>query len=879
RDFRPDGVWWFRYPIYDLLPEYPGAGRGPGPDARHFVVYQWGGQDAGVFVNAIGGDARPVKDPPAPPRLPPAAKGTSALVIGDKAAGLCFDELVISDSPRTENEIRDLYVSYLTGRYQAPRPRINVTEHAGPPIRIDGKLDEAEWSKASILGGLHMVNSRKLIPYETSFYFTYDKDRFYIAMRSFADYPLGAQALARDPDREWFMVCMDDCMEVLLMPYESINYDYFHFLGNSKDYYADQLGTVESWDGGWEYKTRVAGGVWTAELAIPYENMSSQDNKARYPGDGRQRWRFNVCRNWNGALPEHWCNLCFLSNYGDFWKFGQMSFEARGVSPRYQGISADGDALRVKLEIVNTSPAPRQVIAYATAVEAILPFSEAKAAVLVPANGRKEVEVRLPLKGKEAAWIEWGVTDAKTGEHLLRGAGRYPFEKGSAEEYTRRVAAEDKKRQELEAKAPGGEAPKEDEPAKPAADDTILWPTVEAVDKAMEKRLKWKNNTIGISEKVPPPWSPVETDGEKVKVWGRTYDFSDSLILAQANVKGRDMLAGPVALVLEKDGRQTRYEKAAARVVSKKPRRVDLLAVGGDEKLTVSAATWVEFDGCVWVEMKLLPHRKIEFDRMWLEIPYVADRARNYNYWIDKESGSDAGELGEGGLALTYRPYVWLGDVEAGLCWWNCETREWFIEDPERTEIIRVIPPGKRPQGGRATRLKIMISAKPNVLADTMALEFGLMGTPVRPMPRNWRLYDFFCGWSKLKGQFAQWGQGYFVKYPDDPEDMRNRLERYAEQSPYILPTPNCGSYFYTETNYRDGRQLPDWWLWGSEFAPFDARDAKFARQVWKKPSDPKFYAGGYTTAAPTREYTDLYLYNYRKLMTDFPRLRGIYMD
>lgn len=856
----------YRYPLYDLQPAYPGMG--DAHDIRHFILYQWGGNGAGLYVNGIAADAAVAKMNPAD-----SAVRDGELMLGDKNAGLYFDEAVVSDSTKSAREVTDNFVSYLTGSYSLPLPQINVTEHRGTPITIDGNLSDDEWKDASALGGIHELNSRSLLPYEATFYFTYDKDKFYIGMKSFADYPLNAGAGKLKSIGEDFGVCMDDCMEVLLMPYESIRYDYFHFLGNSAGYYADQLGTNPAWDGHYEYKTQVHNGVWTAEIAIPYANLRSDADKAQYPkGDGM--WRFNVTRNWDGALTEHWAALCYCGTYGDFGKFGLMSFEKDGVSPRFNGLVPGKDAVTINFEVVNLGTTTRKLSASALGFVTVLPFTEARESFELKAGERKTLSLNVPLQGQAACALEWGITDADTGKYLLRGSGRYPAVEGRAEAYKAEVIERERLQKELERTQQAPVAKPEETKATETKSAAILWPTPDVVDSALTKRLQWKNNTLGITDQVPAPWTATTEHDGKIAVWGRTYNVKNALILGGAAIKGEEMLAGPVALVLEKGGKQTRYEKAATTVTDIKAGRVEFVAVGGDARLTVSTKSYIEYDGCMWVEMKLLPHEKIAFDKMWLEIPVKSAVAPDFNYWIDKESGSNCGKVPTTGLSVTYRPYVWLGSAERGISWFNEEYREWFIEEPEKTQMT-FIEPG--PRG--VTRMKVMLAVTPNTLESTLTTEFGLMGTPIKPMPKNWRLYDNYCGWSKLKGQFAEWGTGYFIKEPDDPEDFTRRLQQYDKANPYTIALPNCGSYFFTETNYKDGRAYPDYWMWCNEFAPFYNADTKVGRQLWQPPSDPKTYQVGYTSITPSREFADWYLYNYHKLLTDYPLLKGVYMD
>ncbi len=871
---RGGAVSGYARPFYDFLPAYPRSGwddkekktvvRPGEPEFRHFVTLQWGGADEGLYVNAIKADKAEIAAAP--------AVELGVLALGDAASALYFDELLLTDAPKPLRAIRGDYLAYVTGKRDYPLPMLNVTENSGAPITIDGSLDDKAWDSASVIRGIHELDGKNLLPYDAAFYFTYDKEKFYVGLKTFAGYDLMSEA-GKDGKKDNTGVCMDDCLEVMLMPYEAIRYDYFHFLGNSLGYFADQLGTDVSWNGKWEYKCQVKDGVWTAELAIPYGSLAGSSERATYP-KGDAKWRFNVARNWQHVLP-HWAGLSYAGNYGDYGKFGQMSFESVGVAPRVLSMERKDGAFVLKIEFLNSGKEKRTLDCALSAFTGILPFAEDKKRVELEPGARKTEELVIKGGAEKSCAVTWEAVDAASGAILLQGSGRLPFLESKLDEYNKRkaeIAAEKKKLEEAQKSADAGQK------AETATETgSVMWPTPDVVDAELVKRREWKNNAIGVTDKVPPPWTPVKLDGAKASVWGRTYDFTGSLFLKGVAIQGRQMLADPVRLVVEKgNGKRVVYEDAETTAVDLTERSVQFVAVGGDDDLTVSVTTTLEFDGCAWLEVKVLPKRPVAFERLWLEVPCRREEARCFSYFVDKESGSNCGKVPEAGIAETFRPYVWLGDVDRGLCWFVEDHREWYIKEPATTTMTLI----DTKLDSDATVMRIKLGEEKGARLDApMRFEFGLMGTPVKPRLVNWRRYDNFCGWSKLKGQFTEWGTGYFIKEPQDPDDFRQRLKQFAETDKYIIATPNCASYYFIETNYKDGRTYPGYWMWGDEFAQTERPGWKVERQVWRKPDDPKKYSVGYTTAFPTKEYTDWYVFNYHKLLADFPDLRGVYMD
>ena len=46
--------------------------------------------------------------------------------------------------------------------------------------------------------------------------------------------------------------------------------------------------------------------------------------------------------------------------------------------------------------------------------------------------------------------------------------------------------------------------------------------TDERLGQVIRERALWENNRLGITDKIPPPWTPMTVKGKTVGVWGRT---------------------------------------------------------------------------------------------------------------------------------------------------------------------------------------------------------------------------------------------------------------------------------------------------------------------------------------------------------------------
>src|SRR4051812_39675208 len=65
----------------------------------------------------------------------------------------------------------------------------------------------------------------------------------------------------------------------------------------------------------------------------------------------------------------------------------------------------------------------------------------------------------------------------------------------------------------------------------------------------------WENNSLGMEEVVPAPWTPLRHDREAVECWGRRYEFGSGALPVQITSQGRKLFAAPPAIAWRVDGK------------------------------------------------------------------------------------------------------------------------------------------------------------------------------------------------------------------------------------------------------------------------------------------------------------------------------------
>ncbi len=312
----------------------------------------------------------------------------------------------------------------------------------------------------------------------------------------------------------------------------------------------------------------------------------------------------------------------------------------------------------------------------------------------------------------------------------------------------------------------------------------------------------WENNSLGVSHKVWPPFTPVEVRGETVSVVGRTYRINGFGVFDSVISQGRELLAGPMHIVCETaEGRM----QWGAGHVSGTARHDDQAVFDCRVEcpaVKIAADVNVEEDGCAIIRMQMSAGDKsVRINKMWIEIPlkdtearlfhftaanamrlnYGGSTPRGHNIRWDLETqgwrpslwsslpGPDDPVVWDStrtklwhnenyGERRPFVPYIHLGGVERGLAWFGETDRGYVVDYKQPVQVLRREP-------GRII-LDIYLVQRPLTFAEggQRTIVFGLQASPTKPMEKDWRTRTINHG----VGCVVCWG-GYVCasKYPD----------------------------------------------------------------------------------------------------------------
>lgn len=227
---------------------------------------------------------------------------------------------------------------------EPPLSTYTVTRAAGQ-IAIDGKIDEAAWSKAKEFT-MTETNTGKPVPRKSTVKFLWDDQYLYAAF--YCEDPDAWATYTKEDDKLW----EEEVVELFIDP-DGNGSSYYEVEWNPVNARVDLIavnagqrknGAIQGWFD-WDFKnmknaTFVKGDglkegtndeYWTCEIAIPFEDLWELQQIPPKDGD---KWRLNayrIERGKSGKTPEDdWYAAFSPTLRGSFhtpWRFGTITFK------------------------------------------------------------------------------------------------------------------------------------------------------------------------------------------------------------------------------------------------------------------------------------------------------------------------------------------------------------------------------------------------------------------------------------------------------------------------------------------------------------------------------------------------------------------------
>ncbi|NSW57764.1 MAG: hypothetical protein HPY44_17285 [Armatimonadetes bacterium] len=678
------------------------------------------------------------------------------------------------------------------------------------PPTIDGRIDEAEWSGAARNVGLCSQYDLMLGARDAIFWVGAGADTLYIAQKT--ELPPGGEILNRavaDGDRDIVAALHDDSVELVIHPHLGAttgDQRYFHIIANPRGTIFDrsfdpsnpQNSINTAWRiKGWKYQSQLLDGYWHVEIAIPFASIGATAGDLAHP------WGIRICRNWQrGWDQSRWESVS--APYEDIPTMPRVSFSPTAPIVQVLGLRSEGKprielgvalpasatgVLPVRVAISDTwsrnpptevtrdiilAPAAREIVtfeppdggpegAHRTIIRVTSPDGERTFyqreftwKLEVPAErwevgkeDRQAIEFQYkvyPYYGKLKVRV--GVKSLASRDQVRRARLQVRQQPDGPDVLVTDLQFTDYEHEsihdignlaegayEISVTLMGGEGV----PAEP-------------VSQVYERKVfAWEHNQMGLSQRVIPPFTAIDLNGNTLSTVLREHSLNGAGIWDQVKSLGKPLLKGPMRWVVRTpDGEQ----QVSAGELAAAERRPDFVVTRGSFTAGPLAARirseW-EQDGMAKVHLQLDRAQAARSDaaveRVSLEIPlddsqmpymHACGDGLRFNFAGRTPAGDgpvwNSNEANRTNIVGTFYPYIWLGGGERGLAWFADTDKGWSLDESTPTiELIRQ---------DETLLLRVNFITRPTTLETPREIVFGLQATPAKPMPEepvNWR--------------------------------------------------------------------------------------------------------------------------------------------
>lgn len=842
----------------------------------HFVACSWNRQNMKLYIDGELKDCKKIKDASLSP-FDSFAVGAFAPENWEKSGGKTLvDEFTICKTAMPSEKIYADWQSRAPLFQKEGSARLITAGKVKSPPLVNGEIGPDEYTFKGT--GFIDISRKSLSNWQSNYYLGYDDKNLYIAVVSPVLDLFRSQVKERDGK-----VYEDDSIEIFLEPRPSSG-ECFHFIINSTGALFDEKNHDPAWNiGDFSYVSKVNNRNWTVETAIPFERLG-----VKSPGND-ERWRINICR----SFPLHGIYTSISPVTAGYHNIGNFIFLKFLNSSSILNLDSIGNLslgkLDFSLSMLNSGSEPEIVDIFIDLIVA----NKSLLACRKDFTSEPNVKLKIPLskdgfKGKGSLGIE--VISRKKGnlysasfpfftEDLLQLEYIYTLPEKQilklrfkqlaltcrGKSYIVNINVFDKTGKKVLQKS----FQKEEANYEVELSTSDLMPgnyniqiflqdpdgniisSISKDYKIFPVNPAWEGNKIGITEKVPPPWIPIVASEESVKCWGREYSFKNSFLPSQICSQGKDLLASPISISVSAAGKELEKSDVKIEWKEKKGNKASIALSGKLGNIDLASDISIEYDGFMWVNLKLTPRTSIKIDRLTVNIPMKKEFATLVNSGDYKLKGT--GALPENGWHknLKKKPIFWIGNENVGLQWFAENLKGWSLKDADHSLEIT---PGKE-----NVLVRINIIDSPIVLEGERLLSFGFMATPVKARPggyRNWRPgrnLSIYYPWTKL------------YNYPEInfiEDGIKKELENYKAKKMQILFYHAIGGI---------SPLIPEWEYFGENWMKNPP-----ARGAWFDKGNRKWVLA--FVCPNSQSYRDFYLWKLKQAISDM-NMKHLYFD
>lgn len=294
------------------------------------------------------------------------------------------------------------------------------------------------------------------------------------------------------------------------------------------------------------------------------------------------------------------------------------------------------------------------------------------------------------------------------------------------------------------------------------------------------QKQEWEGYKGGINDDfVPPPYTPVKIDGNKLSILNRTYTLAKTGLPSSITTEGRELLAKPITLELSSGEKSISAEGEGFKITDVKKGKVSWTGKARLGNLAIIFKNHLEYDGSLFIEMELLPgNEKVSLDSLKLIVEFTDPLivCKPFNGSLFNVGGGimikpeQKGIIWESSqcrpvpkLTGTFMPSIYMGTPARGLWWFAKGDRGWILDDKKSATVVR------RKDNGHIQLEQCFVN-KPAVIEHPRKISFMIQAVPPKPLPANWR--EVSWGPQRIFGS-GGWGDGFYSFNLENKEDWK----------------------------------------------------------------------------------------------------------
>lgn len=852
-------------------------------DEWHMLTMTWNGRQLACYVDGNLASRRNIDESRHWQTYGFTVKFRDRLSIGAPQLAPAYssaqvDEVAIYNECLSDQEIKSRFDSRQGHVANGDALSLPVPAVKQAPV-IDGELKPEEWKNATVFSGFSEgINERdtRMNPLTNKVLLQHDAENLYIGLISETPEgkPLRAMARKDDPEEGELHVWKDDCFEVLVAGEQSQQSVYMFQL-NSLGFGRSFHGFNPKWRSRYRKAAHGDDKHFYAELAIPLKELR---NNAFQPGE---KIYLQISRSYkNGDSEPSYAMLNSTMSLMDTTRFAQLTLtdseagvvceikqkdlergelKVEGIVPssfakdRGNGLPKatvlhketaenstvegvwEGDKFTISDTLKGGSYAVDFRLDNAVAVKRNFAVQKPLALSKRIWSNRMEMELTANMGGlvkggnDSLSDLELNVSISDVGNGAVESRATLPIQK---KQDVYKISLKGISLGDKEVKAEVFNK-KEN---KVTAEAKLPYRQFGVLDGSDSK--------LGISDKVPVPWTPVVVgDKNSIGVWNREYRFGESLLPEEISVAGKEILAGKLYYEVEYADGTVENVSGAAPLGEKKaaPARVEFANRATEKGIQVDQTNAIEFDGVTKCEVKVAGSKDIR--RLSLVVPLKPEYAGFFLPLIGPNHPGATPPIPKN--PLVPEGYHWssheffysltLTSLDGGFAWFAQSPKTWKVDlGRDYQEVVQ--------RDGRCDMvINFINTSAPGV--RNVEFVYGLQTLPSRlPHPdfRKHELGDFSITFEPTTGHFdmlekylagekvdeetmANWAILPHGNIPHGLEDIE-KPEQYGEIKQWrdrlLKRMADQGLQFgiYSAPTYSSER-LPEWDFFGEEWS------------------------------------------------------------